>query len=850
VGIPLKKLKILLWVVASFVALYTLAGFFLVPYFAKDIAKEQLQKRYGLDLNVEKIYFNPYTFFITIQNVRIDEKNTPLLSFASFQANLNPTKYLSGTVEIATLSLEKAIIHPVLESDKTLNFFRIFAPNKTVQEDAQTQNALIFKLDKFDLIDAQVRFEDKSGDTHYTLNFGPLNHTFTGLSTKALANSQHMLAFDLGTYGKLLIDAQMSINPLTVQAKINHDAIHLANSDYLLQKQKFAFAKGGLSYTMDFIFDSNGQSIVKVPQFDMNISDAVLMLEGNKTLESNAATLALRDLTYLLDKSDVTVQTIDASLQENTLYDNFIAKMSHRINDVSLHINGFNLHSAFDANATLVSENTQKLFVNATLDVAKKSYDVQAKAQKIDLTNYNDYIDDYVNIALQQGLLRFDSNATITFENNATAYESKTNVSVEDLSVVNQNNDKLLQTKSIQTQIDAKTNSVSVNNVTVDTMQLYFTNENNQTNFDNLTATSNTQQSLPPTKEKIDFTLKKATLVNGTVFIKDKASFTLQNIEASISDVKEGVSAKAAFKGHLGTHETLSVQATFNPFAPTDFLRLTGEVQSLDLKQISPYAYGTIGREILSGRLSDSFYLNIDASQLDSNHKVVINDLSVSEHLPQSGASPLPINLAIALLQDMNNVINLNLDIKNDLNDPAFKARDVILTVLTNVIIKTASSPFSLLGAIVGLSGDALSEVSFEPASAKLSQESIVTLDALAKVLNERPELSLTLCSAYDAKTDDAALKNATFEALLQTQTIEEIAAMYEVQIIDDTKRLREAIVAAMPTESNALEALANLRAKNVLTYLLEAVSDSKRVSICPQIATQSKDVTFELSAD
>lgn len=846
----MKKLKIALWVISALVALYTLAGFFLTPYFAKDIATKQLQKRYGINLSVEKIYFNPYTFFIEITNLRISENKTPLVSFTNFQANMNPLKYFVDTLEISAASLSNLHLHVTLENEKNLNFVRIFAPEQTSQQQSNTENPPVFKLDSFRLNDAFVHFQDQSQEQPYTLELGPLNHTFTGFSTQALRQSKHTLAFDLGTYGQLNIDAQMSVNPLTVTAQIDHRAINLANSDYLLQKQKFAFAKGGLSYVMDFMFESNGQSIVKIPLLDANITDVALMIDGNQTLESKGGTFNLRDLNFVIDSSDVTVGKIDTFIEQSKIHDNFVAKRAHFIDTLHLNVDQFDINGSFNLAAQIRSEQTQELNVTASVDLAKNRFDMTAKAKKIDLSRYNDYVDDYVNIALQEGLLNFDTQGSIVLENNATTYDTKTNFTVNDLSIVNQKSDKLLQTKTIQADIDAKTNGVSVNDVTIDTMQLYFTRENNQTNFDNLVVTNNTRRSTEQTKEKPNFILKQASLVNGSIFIKDKASFVLENIEASLTNVQERTNAKATLKGELSTHETVSIESEFNPFAPTNFLRLNGQVQSFDLKQISPYAYGSIGREILSGRLSDSFYLNIDDAKLDSNHQITINNLNVSEHIPQSGATQLPINLAIALLQDMNNVINLNLDIKNDLNDPAFKARDIVLTVLTNVIVKTVSSPFSLLGAMVGLSGDALSEVSFEPASTKLSQQSIVTLDALAKVLNERPELSVRVCGAYDAVLDAVAVKKTALEALLQTQTLESVAKTYAVAIDADEEKTKAAIIAAMDTDTGTLEALAKNRAQNVLAYLLQANIAAQRLQVCSQTGTQSLDVTFELNAD
>ncbi|WP_373070441.1 DUF748 domain-containing protein [Sulfurimonas sp.] len=804
----MNKSKIALWTLGSLVVIYTLSGFFLAPYFAKKIATEELKKQYSIDLNIKKIYFNPYTFYIEIEDLNIYEKNTPLISFSQLSANFNPTKYLLNTLEISEASLSGLKVHPVLEKNEDLNFLRIFTKKTKSKTQNKESAPLIFKLDSFTLSDSFLHFKDLTQEKVFDLNVGPLNHTFTGLTTKPMEKSDHSLAFDLNEYGKLLINGKVTINPLIVQVKIDHSAIKLSNTDYIFKDQNFAFNNGVFEYMMDFILESNGKTIIKIPSFKAGVKDLELLVDENKTFESKNINLELLNLNFITDTKELEVEKINTFLHQNKIYDNFIAQESHLVDDLNISINKLDLNNTFDANVNAIIENTQKLKIDSKINLAQKDFEFDIGINSFDLSNYNKYLSKYANISMKYGFINLSSKLKI------------------------------------------KPEDIVVENLIIDKMKLYIIMDNTQKDSqkqnikkENGIAKTNNE------KTQMNFELKEMSLNNSSISIKDKADLELKNINAKLSNVKQGTNAMLSLKANFSKHETISLDGKFNPFKPKQFFHLNGDIKSFNMQQLSPYSYGSIGRNISSGRLSDLFYVNIDKSQLDSNHKVIINNLDVSDHIDESGAATLPINLAIALLQDMNQVINLNIDIQNDLDDPSFKAHNIILTVLTNVIVKTVSSPFSLLGAIAGLSGDDLSGVTFEAGSEKLTQENIVKLDALKKVFDERPELSLKLCSAYDEDDDIKVLKEKALEALMKTNTVEQIAKEYTVEINKDQEVTKAAILNKIQIDSKTLEDLASKRANGILKHLLSLNVDKEKLTICPDIKTQSLDVKFELNA-
>jgi hypothetical protein len=114
-------------------------------------------------------------------------------------------------------------------------------------------------------------------------------------------------------------------------------------------------------------------------------------------------------------------------------------------------------------------------------------------------------------------------------------------------------------------------------------------------------------------------------------------------------------------------------------------------------------------------------------------------------------------------------VIDLNLPISGSLNDPQFSIGPVIWKVLTNLVVKAITSPFSLLANAFG-GGDELSAVVFPAGVATLTNEARQGLDKVAKALTERTALKMTVVGTASLEVEREALKKDRLAALLLTE--------------------------------------------------------------------------------
>ncbi len=243
---------------------------------------------------------------------------------------------------------------------------------------------------------------------------------------------------------------------------------------------------------------------------------------------------------------------------------------------------------------------------------------------------------------------------------------------------------------------------------------------------------------------------------------------TLTDINGTVRDIapKQGKKAALALNTRINNSAPLKITGTLDPFKDGLSLDLKVLLQDMDLSPFTPYSGKFVGYTIQKGKLSLDLHYTIEDKKLDSTNDVFIDQFDFGETVKSPDAIDLPVKLGVSLLKDSSGKIKLNLPVNGRLDDPQFSIFGIILKVLKNILMKAATSPFSLIGSMVGSKED-LSCVIFDPGSARLSDAERAKLDALAKALADRPNLSMEISGFVDADADRQGLVDKAFEKQL-----------------------------------------------------------------------------------
>ena len=275
--------------------------------------------------------------------------------------------------------------------------------------------------------------------------------------------------------------------------------------------------------------------------------------------------------------------------------------------------------------------------------------------------------------------------------------------------------------------------------------------------------------------------------------------------------------------------------------------------KNIAIKNFTPYSGKFIGREIEGGKLNLDLKYNIKSSNLKAQNSVIISDIKLGEKVKSPDAVNLPLELAIALLEDSNGVIDIELPVTGNVDDPQFSIAPIVWKVFTNLIVKAISAPFTLLASVFGIDEEELKSLDFEFGKSNILASEKESLDNIAKILTKKPKLAIVVKPTYDPINDKIAIQDIKFDKYLESKmkkvkkgdeykiTLEKLYSKEKsLKPLEELKKefinkkdkkfdnisyveyLRKTLASKQKVSKKELEVLANNRLKSILQYLIK----------------------------
>jgi hypothetical protein len=181
--------------------------------------------------------------------------------------------------------------------------------------------------------------------------------------------------------------------------------------------------------------------------------------------------------------------------------------------------------------------------------------------------------------------------------------------------------------------------------------------------------------------------------------------------------------------------------------------------RNVEMARLTPYSATFAGRKIESGKLSLDLEYKVKQRQLLGDNKIIMDKLVLGERVESPSAKNLPLDLAIAVLQDSDGKIDLGLPVSGSLDDPQFSYGALVWKAIVNVLTKIVTAPFHALGAMLGIDADKLDKIVFDAGSSQLLPPEREKLLNISRLLAKRPTLVLSVHGDY-GKADAEAIRN------------------------------------------------------------------------------------------
>ncbi len=223
------------------------------------------------------------------------------------------------------------------------------------------------------------------------------------------------------------------------------------------------------------------------------------------------------------------------------------------------------------------------------------------------------------------------------------------------------------------------------------------------------------------------------------------------------------------FEGNVAEHGSMKAEGTMraaDPFAGTD---LTVRFRGVPMPTLTPYSAEFAGYSIERGLLDLDLHYRIVARRLVGDHRVVATDLTLGRKVAGTHAG-LAVRLAVALLKDREGRISLEVPIEGTVDSPEFNYRVVLWQAVKTILGNVVKAPFRALGRAMGMNGENLNLVSFDPGEAVVLPPDAEKLAKMAAELAARPELTIAVEGRFDRALDSAAIRKMKLESAIASR--------------------------------------------------------------------------------
>ena len=390
---------------------------------------------------------------------------------------------------------------------------------------------------------------------------------------------------------------------------------------------------------------------------------------------------------------------------------------------------------------------TGTISAESSFGVNPVAADVSLSLKEIDIMPFQPYITDNINILITEGAVSTEGSLSYeTSEKGGFAVHYAGDALIANFSSVDKaNTNDFLKWKSLYfggVNFDFDPLSFTIGEVAIsDFYSRLIVNPDGTLNVQGIVKQGKEESESTVTGKVGDDGVKKnqgydkqvkintVTLQGGNInfsdrHIKPNFSANLLQIGGRISGLSsdEGSLADVSLMGKLENHAPLEIKGEINPLREDLFVDLKVDFKEMDLSSLTPYARKFVGYTIQKGKMSLDLHYLIEKRSLDARNNIFLDQFSLGDKVESPDATKLPVKLAMSLLKNSNGEIDLNLPVTGEIDDPEFSVGGIVIKMLVNILVKAATSPFALLGAMVG-GGEELSYIDFEYGNYNISEE-------------------------------------------------------------------------------------------------------------------------------
>lgn len=403
--------------------------------------------------------------------------------------------------------------------------------------------------------------------------------------------------------------------------------------------------------------------------------------------------------------------------------------------------------------------NKGKVRVNADVDHAKNIYAIDLVMQAIDLDPIKAYLTDYIDISSISGQLNTSIQLKGSMDKPMDLIVSgQTNLINFEMKDADEK--KLFAAKTVNVDLDSLnlgTSHFEIGAIHIDSPEIYASLDSASTNFERLLSPMTQADTLAvdtittqiDTVSNLFYQVKSISVNNGLLSFTDNTLNRPFVYDLKAIDIKMGTLSEKADSIPLSYSMNLHGSGRSvgeGTFSLKDFTSVSfkSHVENLEMMSFSPYTEFYIARPITQGEFNYKTSIEMTGTTLKNKNNIRISELDFGNKTKDKNTLKAPVQLALYLLKDKNDLIAFDLPVSGNPSDPDFRIGKIIWKTLMNFLVKTASQPFNILGNLAGGDPESIKTIPFHFLQDSLDATQKKNLRKIGTILTKKDELSFS----------------------------------------------------------------------------------------------------------
>lgn len=326
------------------------------------------------------------------------------------------------------------------------------------------------------------------------------------------------------------------------------------------------------------------------------------------------------------------------------------------------------------------------------------------------------------------------------------------------------------------------------------------------------------------------YTVDTLILVNGIFKYRDYSldenyEYNITNLVSQTYNlVSDAELLNISAGGIINNHGIFNTVLSIEPENMMNF-SVEFEIEDFQMTDFSPLSIYYAGYPVFEGILVYSGKTTIKDMELTSKNKITIYDFALGKKIEKKPLYAIPLKFAIFLLKDKNGVVNLDLPIEGNIEDPKFKIGRLIWQIIKQNAEKVVAAPGNALARQYGFDEREIRFVAFDVNESSLNISSTETLDKLILIVKEKNGLEIGL------KYHDNAIRDSGAIALAESKK-NYVIEMLDIMDVEKAEIIAQNIPTSDKFFTEYLITNANVESGNPDTLALSYISEETIMTI------------------